>query len=179
MIAAPLVLALALGAQSSSQTAETMHTPTRFAHVNSTFRFEVAAPLARVAPLFGPEGERCWAGKHWDPQLVYPQPARDVEGAVFTVRHGEHTSVWVTTIFDPRAGRMQYVSVIPEMLVSLIDVRLKEVGVTRTAVEVTYARTALAIAANDDVQAMGAGDRDSGSDWQQSVEACLAAQPVH
>jgi hypothetical protein len=91
MIAVLLVLALWLDTPGLVQTAETVHTPTQFAHVNNTFRFEAAAPLARVAPLFGPEGERCWAGKHWDPQFVYPQPARDLEGAVFTVRHGEQS----------------------------------------------------------------------------------------
>ena len=36
-------------------------------HVVNTFRFEVAAPMARVAPLFGPEAERSWAGKHGIP----------------------------------------------------------------------------------------------------------------
>lgn len=87
--------------------------------------------------------------------------------------------MWVNTIFDLAGGRMQYVMVIPEVLVSLIDVRLKDMGATHTAVEVTYARTALATVANDGVQAMGASDRDSGPDWQRSVEACLAVQQAH
>jgi hypothetical protein len=48
----------------------------------------VHAPFAKAAPLFGPEGERAWAGKHWNPEFIHPQPARDVEGAVFTIQHG-------------------------------------------------------------------------------------------
>jgi len=32
-------------------------------HVKNSFRFVVKAPLERAAPLFGPEGERCWAGR--------------------------------------------------------------------------------------------------------------------
>ena len=59
---------------------------------------------ARAAPLFGPQGERAWAGEDWNPQFVFPTPARDIEGAVFTVRHGEHTAVWVNTVFDARSG---------------------------------------------------------------------------
>jgi hypothetical protein len=50
-----------------------MNSPPQLAHVSTTFRFQLAAPLARVAPLFGPEGERCWAGKDWDPHFLYPQ----------------------------------------------------------------------------------------------------------
>ena len=68
-------------------------------------------------------------------------------------------------------------SVIPGRLISLIDVRLTPVGAARTAVEVTYARTALAPAASDDVTAMGTSDHDSGPHWQQAIEACLTTNP--
>jgi hypothetical protein len=148
----------------------------QLAHVTNTFEFKIAAPLSRVAPLMGPDGERCWAGKHWDPQFDYPQPAKDVEGAVFTVQHGAHNSIWVTTVFDLATGRVQYVSVIPDLLINVIDLRLTAIDESHTAVAVTYTRTALAAEANDHVNAMGADDRNSGPHWQQAVEACLAAK---
>jgi hypothetical protein len=173
----PFVLVLALPLfNAPQQAAETKQPMAPLAHVTNTFEFRIAAPLARVAPLFGPEGERCWAGKHWDPQFLYPRPAKDVEGAVFTVQHGPHNSIWVNTVFDLDGGRMQYVAVIPEAVISVIDVRLTAIDESHTAVAVTYTRTALAAAANDDVSAMGADDRNSGPHWQQAVEACLAAQ---
>ena len=146
------------------------------AHVSNSFQFVVRAPLIRAAALFGPEGERCWAGQHWNPEFLFPQPAKDVQGAVFTVQHGPHKSVWVNTLFDTAAGRMQYVSFIPEALVSTVDVRLSALGAASTRVEVTYARTALNIAANGDVQAMGKSDAQSGPDWQQAIEKCLAVR---
>src|SRR5277367_6008804 len=83
------------------------------AHVSNSFQFVVRAPLNRAAALFGPEGERCWAGQHWNPEFLYPQPGKDVQGAVFTVQNGPHRSVWVNTLFDPEGGRMQYVSFVP------------------------------------------------------------------
>lgn len=147
--------------------------PAAPAHVVNTFRFALAAPLARVAPLFGPQGERAWAGPHWNPVFLYPQPARDVRGAVFTVQHGPHTSVWINTVYDLAAGRLQYVSLIDGVLVSLIDVRLAAADPAHTAVEVTYTRTALDPAANPTVQAMGAHDRASGPEWQHALEAAL------
>jgi hypothetical protein len=146
------------------------------AHVSNRFRFVIRAPLSRAAPLFGPEGERCWAGQHWNPEFLYPQPGKDVQGAVFTVQHGPHTSVWGNTVFDPAGGRMQYVSFVPDTLVSTVDVRLTVLDPSSTGVEVTYARTALDVAANDDVQAMGRSDRESGPHWQQAIENCLARQ---
>jgi hypothetical protein len=146
------------------------------AHVSNSFQFVVGAPLIRTAALFGPEGERCWAGQHWNPEFLYPQPGKDIQGAVFTVQHGPHTSVWVNTIFDPAAGRMQYVAFIPEALVSTVDVRLSPHDAASTRVEVTYVRTALNLAANEDVQAMGKSDAQSGPDWQQAIEKCLAVR---
>jgi len=145
-------------------------------HVRSSFQFLIPAPLARAATLFGPEGERCWAGPRWNPEFLYPQPGEDVQGAVFTIQHGAHKSVWVNTLFDPAAGRMQYVSFLPERLVSVVDVRLTSVNFSGTRVEVSYARTALDPAANDDVEALGLSDRKSGADWQQAIEGCLGGQ---
>ena len=116
---------------------------------------------------------RCWAGRHWNPEFLYPQPGKDVQGAVFTIQHGPHTNVWVNTLFDPAGGHLQYVSFIPDKLVSIVDVRLTSIDPSSTRVEVTYARTALNLAANDDVQEMGKTDRESGPDWQQAIESCL------
>jgi hypothetical protein len=145
-------------------------------HVRNSFQLLVRAPLARAATLFGPDGERCWAGPHWNPEFLYPQPGKDVQGAVFTIQHGPHKSVWVNTLFDPSAGLMQYVSFIPETLVSTVDVRLTAVNLSSTSVKVTYARTALDDAANDEVEALGKRDRESGPEWQQAIEKCLATR---
>jgi hypothetical protein len=143
------------------------------AHVSNTFHLVVRAPLSRAATLFGPEGERCWAGPDWNPEFVYPQPGKDVQGAVFTVQPGAHRAVWVNTVFDTAVGRMQYVSFIPETLVFTVDVRLTVLDPTHTSVEVTYARTALDAAVNDEVEAMGTRDRESGPEWQAAIEKCL------
>jgi len=146
------------------------------AHVRNQFQFVVRASLSRAAPLFGPEGERCWAGPQWNPEFLYPQPGKDVQGAVFTVQHGPHTSVWVNTLFDLAGGRMQYVSFIPGKVVSTVDVRLTAVDSSSTSVEVTYARTALDAAANEDVRGLGVSDRESGPHWQGAIARCLVEQ---
>ncbi len=146
------------------------------AHISNTFQFVIRAPLHRAAPLFGPEGERGWAGANWNPDFLYPQPGKDVQGAVFTIQRGSQASIWVNTLFDPEEGRMQYVSFVPGVVVSTVDVRLTALGTSSTSVEVTYVRTALDVEANEDVQTMGKSDRESGPHWQQAIESCLTAQ---
>ena len=173
----PIVLALGMIMISNPKQVEPAKPHAELVHTSNTFHFEVQAPFARVAPLFGPEAEHNWAGKHWNPEFLYPLPAKDTQGAVFRVQHGTHTSVWVNTIFDLAGGRMQYVAFIDDIVVTTVDVKLTAIDSSHTSVEVTYVRTALQPAANDDVQALGNQDRDSGPDWQKSIEQCLGIKP--
>ena len=59
-----LLLALTMCATPPpAQKPETAVTPSQpSVHVSSSFTFNVNAPLQQAAPLFGPEGERAWAG---------------------------------------------------------------------------------------------------------------------
>ncbi len=141
--------------------------------VKNSFSFGVHAPLREVAPLFGPEGERCWAGKHWNPVFVWPRPAKDVQGAVFTVQHEGRTGVWVNTVFDTVAGRMQYVAVVPDAMTFTVDVKLTPVSGSLTKVDVTYTRTALDAGLNEEIEEMGNRDRENGPYWQKEIEGAL------
>jgi len=143
------------------------------AHVVNSFRFEIAAAMKDVAPMFGPEAERRWAGEEWNPVFLYPRPGRDVQGAVFTVDHGPIHTVWVNTVFDLSHGRMQYVAISGDHFVTTVEVQLTAVAASRTSVQVTYARTALVTAANDHVRELGERDRTSGPEWQRGIETAL------
>jgi hypothetical protein len=146
------------------------------AHVRNEFEFTVHAPYPVVAPLFGPEGERGWAGGHWDPQFLYPQPAQDTQGAVFTIRHSHHHAVWINTAFDTAARHYQYAYFIPDVMVVLIDVRFAEADAENTNVQVAYERTALNPEANEHVKEMGDSDRSSGKEWGTAINEYLAKQ---
>jgi hypothetical protein len=153
---------------------QTVQTSAEPVHIATSFQFEVHAPFSRVALLFGPESEKTWAGKHWQPEFLYPRPAKDAQGAVFTVPHGPHKSIWVNTVYDVSGGKMQYVAVIPGIVATIIDVRLNSIHSSQTAVEVTYTRTALDPDANEDIRSLADDDGKSGPEWQTSIERALA-----
>jgi hypothetical protein len=142
----------------------------------TAFDITVHLPYAEAAPLFGPEGERPWAGKHWDPQFLYPQPAHDEQGAVFTVHHGPVIAVWVNTLFDLEARHFQYAYFIPNIMVTTIDVRFTPVGANSTNVHVVYTRTALTPEGKDHVTTFTATDKTAAHDWQQAIDAYLASR---
>lgn len=140
-------------------------------HTERSFAFVANGSLARVGPLFGADKEQVWA-PDWRPSFVWPSPARDREGMVFTVLHGDEKATWVNTCFDLQSGRVQYVYVVPESMVTVITLRLQEEG-ARTHVAVVYHRTALNPSANDIVREMAEHDATSGPDWERQVNAYL------
>jgi hypothetical protein len=142
-------------------------------HTEETFEFAVAASPDDVAPLFGADKERAWA-PGWEPRFIWPSPAVDQQGMVFTVAHGDQNAVWVSTSFEPRNGHCQYVYVIPDVVVTVIALQWNLQG-TNTHVTVKYDRTALSAAANPVVQAMARHDAKSGPEWQEQLQNYLSS----
>ena len=138
-------------------------------HVSNTFAFDVTEPLQQVAPLFGAHRERVWA-EGWEPQFVYPQPAADQPGSVFQVSHGAHKSTWITSIFDPEKGHIQYAYFVPEAMAVLIDIHLSVAPHSGTHVEVRYDRTALSPELNEHIRHQGEQDAKSAEEWRTSIE---------
>jgi hypothetical protein len=144
------------------------------ARTEATFEFVVPAERGRAFPLFGAWGEKAWAGADWQPRFVYPTPPRDEPFEVFTVLHGEgEEAVWVNTVFDEAAGRVQYVYVLPTVQAVIIDLTLLDEAGPSTRVRVTYRRTALDHAMNDRVRTLGERDRHAGAEWQALIEKAL------
>lgn len=141
------------------------------AHTEEKFSFTAHGSIDRVAPLFGADKERVWAPK-WNPQFIHPSPAADVRGMVFTVAHHHLQAAWVNTEFDLANGRVQYVYVIPEIMLTMITIKLQPDG-TQTKVEVEYDRTALTPEADGRVQEMAQQDRVSGPEWEQQINQYL------
>lgn len=146
-------------------------------HIRTDFELTVRAPYSVTFRLFGPDGERSWAGADWNPQFVYPSPAADIQGTVFTVKHGPHQAVWVNTLFDVEGHHIQYAYFITDAMVTTINLTFFPLDSADTKVSVTYERTALSVAANEHVQQFAAADRARGADWEQAINTYLQKQP--
>lgn len=143
------------------------------AHTRTEFSFTVDAPFDQVVPLFGAHEERKWSAD-WNPQFVYPTPARDQPGEVFKVAHGHNSAVWINTALDLTAGHIQYTYVLSEAMATLIDIHATRQGAQKTGVTVVYERTALIPEANEHVQHFAKGDESSGKEWSDAMNAYFA-----
>ncbi len=165
---------IAAAGLTAAAVAQRQTAPVALLHTETGFELTVPLSSAETAPLFGPEGERAWCGPDWDPQFIHPQPAKDVQGAVFTVQHGALKMVWVNTQLDTDARHFQYVYFVPEMMVATIDVRFTPVDAKLTKVNVVYTRTALSEEGNRHVTEMTEQDKRAGIEWQEMIEKSLA-----
>jgi len=145
-------------------------------HVCNSFEFVVNSPMEKAFLLFGANGEKAW-DLEWEPQFVYPSPARDVAGAVFRVQHGHHHAVWINTAFDAANGHIQYAYFLPDVMVTLIDIRLTPLDAgRRTQAIVVYERTALSAKGNAMVTQRGNTDSGMGSTWQTQINGYLQSR---
>ena len=141
-------------------------------HTREQFSLVANAPFEIAWPLFGADRERAWA-PDWEPVFLWPEKAFDKEGMVFIIRQGTKNAVWVNTVFDPTAKRIQYVYIIPDVVVTVITLLLTPAMET-TGIDVVYERTALVAAANEIVKDMAMRDRVAGSDWSRQINAHLS-----
>ena len=170
LVVAALTALIPLLTSSFGRTQEPASTLT---HTRNEFGFTVDAPFEQVVPLFGANAERKWA-HDWNPQFVYPNPARDQQGMVFTVAHGQYSSVWVNTALDLTAGHVQYTYVLNDAMATLIDIHATRQSAQRTLVTVVYERTALLPEANEHVQHFAKGDENAGKEWGDQMNAYFA-----
>lgn len=166
-----LAAAAGLAAPIVSQTAPL---PEPCQHFETKFSVVIHAPYAEIAPLFGPLGERAWVGDFWKPKFIYPQPPKDVQGAVFTVGEGGEMTVWANTLFDLDARHMHYIHFLPGLEVATIDLRFTSIDEQTTQVDVIFTRTALTPAGNEHATRLSNEDQKRGEMWRQAIGNYLA-----
>jgi hypothetical protein len=166
------VRAAANAAHSSSRSTKSA-TPAM--HTQRTFEFTVKLPMEAAAPLFGADKERAWA-PGWNPKFIWPAISTDQQGMVFTIAHGQQTIVWLTPTYNLAAGLIQYAYVIPDVMATLITLKLTPRD-EWTHVAVQYERTALNAAARDVVLQMAEHDGKSGPEWETQISHYLGTLP--
>lgn len=108
-------------------------------HVEQTATINVAAPVEKVFPLFGPVEEARWADG-WAPEVLYQ--GKNMEGTVFATR-APHPGFWVLALWDEAGHRVRYAEVVPERYVVQIDIACRAASAAATRCQVTYSYTSL------------------------------------
>lgn len=138
-----------------------------------------AAPDA-VFPLLCPVRELDWVSG-WAVDWVLSDSGLAEERCVFqTPNRGERDggsapAIWVVTMHDPRAYRLQMVKVVPGHTVTVLDAGLAPDGNGGTRAAIAYEYTALGAEAETFVRAQTSDAyRDLMAEWETALNAYLA-----
>jgi hypothetical protein len=138
-----------------------------YQHEHARATLALTASADRAFPMFGPNGERAWAGPEWDPEVLWADGPGDREGMVFRQK-GE---VWVNVRFDPREHVAEYVRFGPAV-VTRIRVALSPRGDDTCAANVRYDWIALSEEGNAEVVRRREGMT---IDWEEAVNEALGS----
>ncbi|HKR63203.1 MAG TPA: hypothetical protein VJZ00_05670 [Thermoanaerobaculia bacterium] len=115
--------------------------------------------------MFGPLGERAWAGEDWQPEVLWADGPGDSEGMVFRQK-GE---VWVNVRFDRVANVAEYVRFGADV-VTRIRVALEPRGENACDAHVRYEWVAVSEEGNAEVARRKAATT---IDWEDAIHAAL------
>lgn len=124
--------------------------PTRVRH---TYVQYLQAAAAEVFPLLCPVRECEWV-EGWKPHAVYSYSGYAEAGCVFTTPEDDAEAIWVVTRHDPENHRIAFVKTTPGIVVTTIDIALREDATGGTEAEVSYTYTALSENGRAVVEAM-------------------------
>jgi len=176
MLLPPLASRVHAANNTARSAGDSAKSATEATHTQRTFEFTVRLPKEAAAPLFGADEERAWA-PGWNPAFLWPANAKDQRGMVFTIAGGQKkAAVWFAPAYDLAAGLIQYAYVIPDVMVTLITVKLTPRD-KWTHVLVQYERTALNADARDIVLQMAQDDGKSGPEWEKQISDYLGTLP--
>lgn len=114
-------------------------------HLERSHSIVVSGPVDRVFPLFTPIGETLWVDD-WNPEFLHPQNGETHLGMVFRTAHGDETTLWACTDWDPVAHRIRYVRVTPDSRFGFVEVACRPAADGGTEVSIAYTFTALSTA---------------------------------
>ncbi|TIN34776.1 MAG: SRPBCC family protein [Mesorhizobium sp.] len=111
-------------------------------HLERSHSIVLSGPIDRVFPLFTPTGETLWVDG-WDPEFLHPQDGEMRQGMVFRTAHGDETTLWACTDWDPVAHRIRYVRVTPDTRFGFVEVACRPTADGGTEASIAYTFTAL------------------------------------
>jgi hypothetical protein len=126
------------------------------AHLHSTHRIVVDAPIDRCFMYSTPAGEELWVDG-WRPRYLHPQDGSTQAGMVFTTGDGDELTIWTLVDFDRERHRSRYVRCTPATHTGLVEIVCRAVDASRTEVSVSYMLTALNVHGRETIAAYEGG----------------------
>ena len=102
-----------------------------------SFTQTLVAPPQLVFPLLCPVKEMDWV-PHWEPEVVISESGVIEQDCIFIMQDEPQNSVWYVSFFDSENYIIQFVKVVPDYLLTKIDIMLSPDLDIRTKAHISY-----------------------------------------
>lgn len=113
--------------------------PRRITH---TYTQTIQATPGKIMPLYCPVRELDWC-ENWDPKVVYSNSGLVEQDCVFITSHGETDITWVVSDYDTTTGHVEMFYLIPEVLLTKLEIQLTPLDESQTQAVLIYSKTSL------------------------------------
>ncbi|RWP31427.1 hypothetical protein [Mesorhizobium sp.] len=137
-------------------------------HLERSHSIVLSGPIDRVFPLFTPTGETLWVDG-WDPEFLHPQDGETRQGMVFRTAHGDETTLWACTDWDPVA----LCPVTPDSRFGFVEVACRPTADGGTEASIAYTFTALSTAGRSYLSELTEDAFAQIEGWKLRIEAWL------
>jgi hypothetical protein len=138
-----------------------------------TITVSLQTPVETAFSLFGPVEEQKWE-TDWHPSFLYQAgPAEHPTFAVMTTGEGDAQTTWVLSSYDLPRNYIQYVTMRPGHLLTVISIRCVAADHGNSRCEITYRRTALRPENNTAVEHFAQSFTSQGRHWEQVLNEYL------
>lgn len=111
--------------------------------VQHHYRQELAGTPEEVFALLCPVRETEWIAG-WDPLIVWSHSGVAEKDCVFLTSHESgRKAVWIYDQHDPEALRLGLIKVVPDSLLTRVQIQVSDAGGGRSFADVSYIHTAL------------------------------------
>ncbi|MFO7709424.1 MAG: hypothetical protein R6V84_14750 [Desulfobacterales bacterium] len=107
--------------------------------ISHTKAFTMFVPIAKLFPLFTPEGEKEWV-PGWDYENVMGTSDLSEDYVFLTKKHdhGSSNAIWIVKKYDSTSHFVQYYKIEPKTKIGIISVKCVELGTAKTEIQGTY-----------------------------------------
>src|SRR3990172_4006129 len=116
-------------------------------------KITLAGPVDEVFQLFSPLGEKLWV-PDWNPELLHPPEVSWEAGLIFRTREETGDAIWVVTLLDRAAHKVEYYRVEPGRYVARIEVSCAGNAEQTTEASTVYEFIGLSESGNAEIAAM-------------------------
>jgi hypothetical protein len=143
------------------------------AHLDVAGVVRLDADMAAALWYFTPEGEREYV-PGWEPEYLHPGDGVLQEGLTFRTEHGDETTIWFVSRYDPAAGAVDYIRLTPGSRVGRVTVRLTPLAPQRTEVTIAYALTSLSLEGDRRLERFATEFDGTLEEWERTLASLIA-----